>query len=215
MLNEHLRRDSHPRAHGRAVESYADARIARAVGSSFLPYPIHSQDGRERAAALRVRHAHRVRPRDRRNRRERGQPRPARRQPFVGAQIQLARSTTIIREGSGYWKYIPARDGIVFLTGYDYSTRFGRPGILFDRAIFRPLMGWPRRGASIACVSGSNRALIRGSRFARRSFTQPREQASRSSLRITGSSRSCSDTTRTNWRCSATRAFHPTSRVPP
>jgi hypothetical protein len=49
---------------------------------------------------------------------------------------------SIISEGSGYWKYIPAGDGIIFLTGYDYSTRFGRPGALFDRVIFRPLMGW-------------------------------------------------------------------------
>src|SRR4029077_10396012 len=33
---------------------------------------------------------------------------------------------SIIREGSGYWKYIPHADGVVFLTWYDYRTRFGR-----------------------------------------------------------------------------------------
>lgn len=48
----------------------------------------------------------------------------------------------IIREGSGYWKYIPTRDGVRFLTWYDYRTRFGAFGAGFDRVIFRPLMGW-------------------------------------------------------------------------
>ena len=32
---------------------------------------------------------------------------------------------SIIREGSGYWKYIPTDDGVRFLTWYDYRTRFG------------------------------------------------------------------------------------------
>jgi hypothetical protein len=49
---------------------------------------------------------------------------------------------SIIQEGSGYWKYIPTTEGIRFLTWYDYSTRFGSVGILFDRLIFRPLIGW-------------------------------------------------------------------------
>ncbi|MGH9419716.1 MAG: hypothetical protein ACRD3J_07070 [Thermoanaerobaculia bacterium] len=49
---------------------------------------------------------------------------------------------SIIREGSGYWKYIPTKDGIVFLTWYDYRTRFGAVGALFDRLAFRPLIGW-------------------------------------------------------------------------
>lgn len=49
---------------------------------------------------------------------------------------------SIIREGSGYWKYIPTADGIRFLTWYDYQTRLGRAGALFDRCIFRPLIGW-------------------------------------------------------------------------
>src|SRR5262249_53315986 len=48
----------------------------------------------------------------------------------------------IIREGSGYWKYIPAPEGIRFLTWYDYRARFGVAGALFDRLVFRPLMGW-------------------------------------------------------------------------
>ena len=49
---------------------------------------------------------------------------------------------SIIREGSGYWKYIPTTNGIRFLTWYDYRTRFGPAGALFDRWIFRPLIGW-------------------------------------------------------------------------
>ena len=48
----------------------------------------------------------------------------------------------VIREGSGYWKYVPTRDGVRFLTWYDYKTRFGTAGAVFDRVIFRPLMGW-------------------------------------------------------------------------
>jgi uncharacterized membrane protein YphA (DoxX/SURF4 family) len=49
---------------------------------------------------------------------------------------------SIIREGSGYWKYMPTRDGIQFLTWYDYRTRFGAAGAVVDRWIFRPLIGW-------------------------------------------------------------------------
>ena len=49
---------------------------------------------------------------------------------------------SIIREGSGYWKYLPTNEGIRFLTWYDYRTRFGPVGALFDRLIFRPLLGW-------------------------------------------------------------------------
>ena len=49
---------------------------------------------------------------------------------------------SIIRDGSGYWKYIPTTEGIRFLTWYDYRTRFGPVGALFDRMIFRPLIGW-------------------------------------------------------------------------
>lgn len=49
---------------------------------------------------------------------------------------------SIIREGSGYWKYIPTAEGVRFLTRYDYRTRFGRVGWLFDRVLFRPAIGW-------------------------------------------------------------------------
>jgi uncharacterized membrane protein YphA (DoxX/SURF4 family) len=49
---------------------------------------------------------------------------------------------SLIRQGSGYWKYIPTSDGIRFLTWYDYQPRFGFLGQIIDRALFRPLMGW-------------------------------------------------------------------------
>src|SRR6185369_7100234 len=49
---------------------------------------------------------------------------------------------SLIREGSGYWRYIPTPDGVRFLTWYDYRTRFGAAGALFDRVVFRPLIGW-------------------------------------------------------------------------
>lgn len=51
-------------------------------------------------------------------------------------------SRSLIREGSGYWKYIPNGDGIRFLTWYDYEPRFGILGRLVDRLAFRPLLGW-------------------------------------------------------------------------
>ena len=49
---------------------------------------------------------------------------------------------SLIREGSGYWQYVPTPEGIRFLTQYTYQTRFGWLGHWFDRLVFRPLMGW-------------------------------------------------------------------------
>lgn len=50
---------------------------------------------------------------------------------------------SLIREGAGYWKYEALPDGRVrFLTGYDYSVRFGALGRAIDRVLFRPLLGW-------------------------------------------------------------------------
>jgi hypothetical protein len=49
---------------------------------------------------------------------------------------------SLIRKGSGYWKYVPTRDGVRFLTLYDYEVRGGSLGRLFDRAVFRRLIGW-------------------------------------------------------------------------
>src|SRR5438105_5558553 len=60
---------------------------------------------------------------------------------------------SLIKTGSGYWKYVPdvepepagedaRRSTIKFFTWYDYETRFGAVGKLIDRCLFRPLLGW-------------------------------------------------------------------------
>ncbi|WP_392674874.1 hypothetical protein [Streptomyces sp. LN785] len=49
---------------------------------------------------------------------------------------------SLIEDGSGYWRYIPTENGIRFLTGYHYRSRWGRFGRLVDRLAFRPLMRW-------------------------------------------------------------------------
>ncbi|HEV7225817.1 MAG TPA: DoxX-like family protein [Pirellulales bacterium] len=49
---------------------------------------------------------------------------------------------SLIREGSGYWKYIPGENSVRFLTVYDYRVRYGLPGRLLDTLIFRPWMAW-------------------------------------------------------------------------
>jgi hypothetical protein len=49
---------------------------------------------------------------------------------------------SLIKVGSGYWKYVPAADEICFFTWYDYDTRFGVLGKAIDRWLFRPLIGW-------------------------------------------------------------------------
>src|SRR5216683_1069901 len=51
-------------------------------------------------------------------------------------------SKSLIKIGSGYWKYIPDSDGIRFITWYDYRTRFGIIGRIVDKMFFRPLLGW-------------------------------------------------------------------------
>jgi len=69
-----------------------------------------------------------------------------RRLPDGGAMSALKFSSdaplSIIRDGGGYWRYVPTRDGVRFLTRYDYRSRFGASGALFDRLVFRPLIGW-------------------------------------------------------------------------
>jgi uncharacterized membrane protein YphA (DoxX/SURF4 family) len=49
---------------------------------------------------------------------------------------------SLIREGSGYWRYVRAEGGLRFLTWYDYTVRFGAAGRMADRIVFRPIMGW-------------------------------------------------------------------------
>ncbi|WP_242426925.1 MULTISPECIES: hypothetical protein [unclassified Streptomyces] len=47
-----------------------------------------------------------------------------------------------LEEGSGHWRYVPTRDGVRFLAGYDHRPRWGGFGRMADRLLFRPLMGW-------------------------------------------------------------------------
>src|SRR5205814_213670 len=49
---------------------------------------------------------------------------------------------SLIRAGSGYWQYVAVAGGVRFLTRYQYETRFGRVGQLFNAAVFEPLLGW-------------------------------------------------------------------------
>jgi len=49
---------------------------------------------------------------------------------------------SLIKVGSGYWKYVPTGNSIRFFTWYDYQTRFGPVGKALDRCWFRPLLGW-------------------------------------------------------------------------
>ncbi len=49
---------------------------------------------------------------------------------------------SLIREGAGFWKYVPTEDGLRFFTKYDYQTRGGWLGQAVDRLAFRPLIGW-------------------------------------------------------------------------
>lgn len=53
-----------------------------------------------------------------------------------------SQARSLIREGRGYWKYIPTLDGVRFVTSYEYDTRFGTIGRIVDRIAFRPLIGW-------------------------------------------------------------------------
>jgi hypothetical protein len=59
-----------------------------------------------------------------------------------GLRFSSDDARSLIREGSGYWKYEPTPDGIRFATWYDYRTRFGAAGRLMDRLFFRPLIAW-------------------------------------------------------------------------
>lgn len=49
---------------------------------------------------------------------------------------------SLIREGAGYWRYVPTEDGLRFFTSYDNRIRFGTLGRVFDALVFRPLLGW-------------------------------------------------------------------------
>lgn len=49
---------------------------------------------------------------------------------------------SLIRSGSGFWKYVQNGSRMTFITVFDYRTRFGLAGRLLDRLVFRPLFGY-------------------------------------------------------------------------
>ncbi|WP_031499266.1 DoxX-like family protein [Bryobacter aggregatus] len=49
---------------------------------------------------------------------------------------------SFIRQGSGYWCYVPTEGGLRFFTWYDYEVRFGILGRLVNKLLLQPLMGW-------------------------------------------------------------------------
>jgi hypothetical protein len=67
---------------------------------------------------------------------------------------------SIIREGGGYWRYLPEPGGVRFLTLYSYRPRGGVVGAWFDRLIFRPILGrataWSFDCLRIALESGAS-----------------------------------------------------------
>ncbi|MGZ2359102.1 hypothetical protein LRE75_20735 [Streptomyces sp. 372A] len=84
-------------------------------------------------------------------------------------RFACAHPLSFLTEGRGYWRYVPcAEGGLRFLTGYDYEPRWGRPGRLADRLLFRPLMGWATAWSfdrlRLWCERGTTpeRALWRG-----------------------------------------------------
>ncbi|HVX84493.1 MAG TPA: DoxX-like family protein [Phycisphaerae bacterium] len=49
---------------------------------------------------------------------------------------------SLIREGSGYWRYVPEAEGVRFITGYDYRVRWGWLGRAVDALFFRRAAAW-------------------------------------------------------------------------
>ena len=61
---------------------------------------------------------------------------------YSGLKFWSDHPLSLIREGAGYWRYVPTPSGVRFLTRYDYRVRWGLAGRLFDRTLFRPAFGW-------------------------------------------------------------------------
>ncbi|MFD7521895.1 DoxX-like family protein [Paenibacillus chitinolyticus] len=59
-----------------------------------------------------------------------------------GLKFGSPQRISLIRSGSGYWKYSLKGGSVTFATRYTYDTRFGATGRLFDRCLFRPLFGY-------------------------------------------------------------------------
>src|SRR2546430_10607520 len=66
---------------------------------------------------------------------------------------------SLIRSGSGYWKYEQVKDEVRFITGYDYEVRWAVDGRTFDRLVFRPLMGWATADRKSTRLNSSHRQI--------------------------------------------------------
>lgn len=105
---------------------------------------------------------------------------------------------SLIREGSGYWKYIEREHDVLFFTWYDYKVRCGWLGTCIDRAVFRRLIGWAtawsfdrlrlwaERGAPPEWTLTANGTTMRSSVFVSRS-TWSTSVGDRSSATLGGS----------------------------
>ena len=61
---------------------------------------------------------------------------------YSGLKFWSGHPLSLIKEGAGYWRYVPTTHGVRFLTRYDYRVRWGMLGRALDRFIFRPIFGW-------------------------------------------------------------------------
>jgi hypothetical protein len=61
---------------------------------------------------------------------------------YSGLKFWSDHPLSLIKEGAGYWRYVPTDDGVRFLTRFDYRVRWGWFGKLLDRFLFRPVFGW-------------------------------------------------------------------------
>ena len=61
---------------------------------------------------------------------------------YSGLRFWSDHPLSLICQGSGYWRYVPASGGVRFLTRYDYTVRWGWFGRLVDSLFFRRLFGW-------------------------------------------------------------------------
>ena len=53
-----------------------------------------------------------------------------------------AQRRSLIRRGSGFWRYVPGEGGVRFVTEYDYEVRWGCLGVAIDRLVFRRALAW-------------------------------------------------------------------------
>ena len=47
-----------------------------------------------------------------------------------------------LRDGRGYWRYVPTDEGVRFMTGYDYAPGFGSVPDLVLRPVLRWMTAW-------------------------------------------------------------------------